>query len=209
MTHWIELGTALFVYVVVLIVPGPNMVIVYNYSVQKNATASVLSGVGYGIAATVLAILSYIGISALKDKIPHLEEIMFIVSGSLLIWFGCKIKIVTDLQNTDHKKQTKGISYLFSAFMLNISNPKAIALLTSIYGGILAAILPYEAVVFILFCFLLEVIWYYILWRIFSSDFIVGVSSKFISKITYISKTLLIVMGGYFLIHSMVALINL
>ncbi|MGU9962640.1 MAG: LysE family translocator [Candidatus Halichondribacter symbioticus] len=209
MTHWIELGTALFAYVIVLIVPGPNMVIVYNYSVQKNATASILSGLGYGITTAVLAILSYIGISALQDKIPHLEEIMFIVSGLLLIWFGCKIKIVTDLQKTDHKKPAKGISYLFSAFMLNIANPKTLGLLISIYGGILATILRYEAVVFILFCFLMEVSWYYILWRIFSSDFIVGISSKFIYKITYISKTLLIVMGGYFLIHSMVALINL
>ena len=201
--HWFELGTALFVYIIVLIVPGPNMLIVYNYSVQKKYTASVFSGFGYGLAATTLAALSYIGVSALEDKIIHFEEFMFIVSGSLLIWFGIRIKIIEDLNEGIHfHDDLNGVSYIVSAFMLNIFNPKAIALLTSIYGGVLLNISLFEAILFMIFCLILEIVWYYILYHIFSSNIMIGLSAKFISKITYASKTLLIAMGGYFLIHS-------
>ena len=210
MTHWIELGTALLVYIVVLIVPGPNMVIVYNYSVQKNSSASILSGFGYGAAATVLAVLSYLGVSALKDRFVYFEEVMFVISGSLLVWFGFQIKIIKELSDNFHKsKEASSVSYIFSAFMLNVSNPKAIALLTSIYGGVLSNINPYEAIVFILFCFLLEIVWYYMLSHIFSSNLVIDVSSKYIAKITYVSKMLLIMMGGYFLIYSITTVLNL
>lgn len=207
--HWIEFSTALFVYIIVLIVPGPNMVIVYNYSVQKKYSASVFSGVGYGIAATALAALSYFGVSALKDKFTYFEEIMFMISGSLLIWFGCKVKIISNLNNSYHMKEnTNNFSYVLSAFMLNISNPKAIALLSSIYGGLLFGISFFEAVLFACFCLMLEIFWYYMLYNIFSSRIMIGLSSKFILKITYLSKTLLIAMGGYFVIHSILVILT-
>ena len=201
--HCFELGTALFLYIIVLIVPGPNMLIVYNYSVQKKYTASVFSGFGYGLAATTLAALSYIGVSALEDKIIHFEEFMFILSGSLLIWFGIRIKIIENLNEfINFHDDLNKISYIASAFILNIFNPKAISLLTSIYGGILLNINIFEAILFMIFCLIIEIVWYYILYHIFSSNIMIGLSAKFISKITYASKILLIAMGGYFLIHS-------
>ena len=202
--HWLALSTALFVYIIVLIIPGPNMVIVYNYSIQKKYNASILSGVGYGFAATTLAALSYVGVSALKDKFVYFEEVMFMISGALLIWFGYKVKIIRDLNENFHKEKSDDIlSYILAAFMLNILNPKAIALLTSIYGGILAQISLFEAILFMCFCLMLEVVWYYILYHIFSSRIMIALSSRFISKITYLSKVLLIIMGGYFLLHSL------
>lgn len=207
--HWVELGAALFVYIIVLIVPGPNMVIVYNYSIQKKYNASVFSGVGYGIAVTVLATLSYFGMSALKDKFTYFEEIMFMISGTLLVWFGCRVKIINSLGSSHHTEEnTNNFSYILSAFMLNISNPKAIALLSSIYGGLLFGISFFEAALFACSCLILEIFWYYMLYNIFSSRIMIGLSSKFILKITYLSKTLLIAMGGYFVIHSILVILT-
>lgn len=206
--HEIEFITALFVYIVVLVVPGPNMVIIYNYSIQKNYNASILSGVGYGVAATVLATLSYFGVSTLKDRFIYFEEIMFLISGALLIWFGCKVKILNNLNSKYRMEETtSNFSYIFSAFMLNISNPKAIALLSSIYGSLLSNIDSFEAALFICFCLFFEIFWYYMLYNVFSSRIAIELSSKFILKITHLSRALLIAMGGYFLIRSVFAIL--
>ena len=92
--------------------------------------------------------------------------------------------------------------------MLNIFNPKAIALLTSVCDSVLLQTNLFEAILFMIFCLILEIIWYYILYYIFSSNIMIGLSAKFISKITYASKTLLIAMGGYFLIHSIFVILT-
>lgn len=169
--HWIELGTALFVYTIVLIVPGPDMVIVYNYSIQKKYNVSVFSGVGYGIAATVLAAFSYFGVSALKDKFTYFGEIMFMISDTLLVWFGCRIKTISSLGSSHQTEEnTNNFLYILSVFMLNISNPKVIALLSSIYGGFLFGISFFEAVLFACFCLILKIFWYYMLYNIFSAE---------------------------------------
>ena len=81
------------------------MVIVYNYSIQKKYNVSVFSGVGYGIAATVLAALSYFGVSTLKDKFTYFEEIMFMISDTLLVWFGCRIKTISSLDSSHHTEE--------------------------------------------------------------------------------------------------------
>ena len=207
--HWFELGTALFVYLIVLTVPGPVMVVVYNHSVQRKYNASILTGVGCGLAATTLAALSYVGVSAVKDKFVNFEEFMFIASGLLLIWFGLKVKIIKDLnESIPLQDDLNAMSYLASAFMLNLFNPKALALFTTIYGGVLLGISLFEAVLFMLFCLVLEIVWYYMLYHIFSSDVMIQLSGKFIAKITYTSKTLLLAMGGYFLLHSLFVIVT-
>lgn|GEM_PF-6843228 len=200
MTHWWELATALSIYAVVLIVPGPNMIVVFNLSMSHARKEAIVSGVGFGIAATCLAIASYVGIGTLKGHVPHLDQIMFLVSGVMLLWFGIRTGAPADLGLGDAGTPSRVPSQLMvfvSSFLLNISNPKALALLAGIYGGPLSVITYLEAAIFMTFCLAFEIVWYYFLTMVFASKLTVKFTVNLISKLMVAAKYLLIGFGVY------------
>ena len=208
MTHSWELATAIAVYIIVLIVPGPNMILVFNHALRRDREAGIVSGVGFGIAATILAILSYLGISSLHHVAFNLEAVMYAISGMLLLWFSFKLskEASTIRSSLGFAPPTTSIWTSFStAFLLNISNPKALALLTGIYGGPLASIELTEAVFFMVFCMLLEFLWYYLLIDLFLRFDPVKIGEKFYNRLSRITNFLLAALGA-FLIWQAVAL---
>ncbi|MGJ8626377.1 MAG: LysE family translocator [Sulfitobacter sp.] len=202
MIHYWELATALAVYTIVLIVPGPNMVLVFNHSLKGDRRAGVVSGLGFGLAATVLALASYLGLASLRSFDFNLDGIMYAISGSILIWFSYKLSIGSSEISADMgarpARTTDGTNFS-AAFLLNISNPKALALLTGIYGGPLASITTTEAAFFIIFCMILEFVWYYFLVALFVRLGASKLSQKFIKRLSLITNCLLGAAGAYLL----------
>jgi threonine/homoserine/homoserine lactone efflux protein len=176
---------------------------VFNYAVQGQARATILSGAGFALGATILAVASFLGVAAIKDRVSHIEDVMLMVSGTLLIWFAYKLHITETLNGLKRRPDHSGGRYLTAACMLNLANPKAIALLTSIYGGVLANIHLHEVIAFMVACLLLEIIFYTILFTLFSSKLVVGMSGLFLPKIAIASRIILFCMGAFFIVNSM------
>ena len=187
------------------------MVVVFNHCLQRDREAGIISGVGFGLAATVLALVSYLGLSSLRNVVPNLDALMFAISGSILIWFGCKIsvRVTTDLNSAQPASQKSSLmAAFFAAFMLNISNPKALALLTGIYGGPLAQITATEAGFFIFFCMVFEFVWYYVLVTLFFNFNLTSLSPTFTYRLSILTKILLCGVGIYLLVQAMIGFVR-
>lgn len=137
----IEFGTAfctaLIVWLAALIAPGPDFAATVHASVSgsRRAGLGVAAGVTVGIAAWATA--SLFGLHAVLDTFAGLATVVRLAGASYLAYLGCRLLWAAWRGGAEHAAPLapQSTSSAFHRGLLtNLSNPKALALFSSLFA---------------------------------------------------------------------------
>ncbi|WP_412029168.1 LysE family transporter [Deinococcus yunweiensis] len=127
-------------HVVVLVVPGPDVLLVSQTALSRTRRAALLAGLGVVLGIAVWASLALLGIGLLFEAFPWISGAVRVAGGAYLLWMGMtlwrsslKPGEASDLETTP----TSDLGALWRGFLTNISNPKAAVFFGSVFSGVL------------------------------------------------------------------------
>ena len=85
---WSAFATFLSIYVVAILSPGPNFVLVTNTAIGESRRAGLLTALGVAIGSLLFALAGLGGLLVLVHSLPHFAVIMRFAGGSYLVWLG-------------------------------------------------------------------------------------------------------------------------
>lgn len=153
-------------FVVVSIVPamspGPAILMAMNNTLQYGPRATLFSALGNSLGLMVLGIAISLGLGSLMVSSAVLFTVIKLVGAAYLLYLGLKVWRDKAAFNTDqHSVRTKSITRLvLEAFLLCVTNPKAIVILAVLLPPFLQAemaLMPQVlilSVTFALMCYL-------------------------------------------------------
>lgn len=161
----------LAVYVVVLVTPGPNLLVVTELAARGDKTSAVFTGIGFGVGATLLAVATVSGLASLVIVAPTVKTAMTIVAASVLVWFGIgalrsagKAGAASVLDGAGPELAVPPTGRPWRAFargvVFNLCNPKALAFFIGIYGGPMMQVPLTVLALVLVICLVMEVVWY-------------------------------------------------
>lgn len=168
----------LVVYVVVLVTPGPNLVVVTELAARGEGAAALFTGIGFGFGATLLALATASGLASLVLVAPAVKTALTLVAAGVLVWFGVlalrgagKAPALDARDPGPVSRPTRGGA--FAAFargcVFNLANPKALAFFVGVYGGPMSQAPVGVLVAVLALCLAMETIWYASVARLFSA----------------------------------------
>ncbi|KUM27771.1 lysine transporter LysE [Mesorhizobium loti] len=169
-----SLAILIGVFILSLISPGPNFIIVTSTSMSVSRVAGLFAGLGLALASLTWALLTMAGLGLVIAHFEWLHTVIQVVGALYLIWLGVKmilgagasIKVgaATAVRRRDAMRR---------AFIVSFTNPKSFAF----YGSIFALVIPTRApfwfyAVIAAVCFSLSMIWYCGLGLFFSNPLV-------------------------------------
>jgi len=158
--------TAALIYILAVMSPGPNFLLVSRYS----ASSSVLSGIGATVGICLVGLTfstsSVLGLAILLVKFPGLGRVMTIAGALYLLYIAFQLARSALRSSTGSGAgpvALKGsfVDALRTGVATNVTNLKTIAFMVSIFAGFLATPrMPWEKVTVIAICSTLEFSWY-------------------------------------------------
>ncbi len=126
-------------------VPGPNMLLVVRSAIYDRKLGLVAAA-GIWPAGIAWAVLAMFGVNAVLTKIPQLTNVMYLLCGCYLAWFGITLfrKSFGAAQSiTIGSTQTLSARQVFiSGLIASATNPKGIAYWMSIFAATHATAMP-------------------------------------------------------------------
>lgn len=168
----------LAVYVVVLVTPGPNLVVVTELAARGDEVGALFTGVGFGVGATILALATVSGLASLVLVAPAVKTVLTLVAAGVLIWFGISAwrSARREAPDATVERGTPGIAVgrrpavaFFRGLAFNLTNPKALAFFVGVYGGPMTQAPTTVLVLVLVVCLAMEVVWYAGVTRLFST----------------------------------------
>ncbi|WP_245495720.1 LysE family translocator [Rhizobium ruizarguesonis] len=153
-----SLALLVSVYIVSLVSPGPNFIIVTNTSMTVSRAAGLFAGRGLAIASLTWAIMAMAGLGFLLTHFDWLHITLQVVGALYLIWLGLKmIRGAAKPLKTTGPTEVTWRSAMRRAYVVSMTNPKSVAF----FGSIFALVIPAHApvglyCVIALTCFLLS-----------------------------------------------------
>lgn len=126
-------------FVVGLISPGPDLVLVTALSLNKGLRAAVLAALGIATGVGLWVFAAAAGLSTVIAEAPALWDGIRYVGGGVLIYMGSK-SISACIRNTSEGEQqnseapasVKGVAPFLLGLMTNLANPKAAVVLVGL-----------------------------------------------------------------------------
>jgi len=166
------------VYVMIVISPGPNFVLVIRYSLRGYIRGAIGLVLGFALGATINACLAMFGVGAIVVAVPVFGLLVSILGGGFLTYLGF-IAILSAVrerrfgravEGTADDKIPQGVDCtlvtdrLFSGaqrgIIVNLLNPKGIIFFIGLYAPLIAGSeLPTKLSVLVV-GFSIEIIWY-------------------------------------------------
>ncbi|WP_349371148.1 LysE family translocator [Salinarimonas sp.] len=118
--------------------PGPNFIIVSNYSISRSRRYGLLAVCGILAASATWALMAALGLGVLLATHPHVYAAMQYASAAYLIWLGGKILLGAVRKNcgkpaaTDLDRLTAWEA-VRAGFLTNMTNPKSVAYYSSLF----------------------------------------------------------------------------
>ncbi len=145
--------------------PGPSFLVVAQNSLSKSRLHGLLSSVGTGLGAAVFALLAALGVTALLDQTPAAYFAFRVIGGLYLLWLAYLIWRGATQPLLHNDQQSAGYSGLFGSlvkgFVVQISNPKTIFIIASIFSALMPAQPPVNTAVYVaLIAFVVDFGWY-------------------------------------------------
>ncbi len=128
---------------IVTVIPGPNIFLIINESIQKSMKAGLMAALGVTMGMLPLFCLSLAGISTLLVKWTWLFEIIRFSGMGYLIYLGGSI-IWTAMQQTKtepNKTGSDGNPFL-RGFLISVTNPKGLVFAGAFFPQFLNTSLP-------------------------------------------------------------------
>lgn len=137
-----QLLTIAGVLLLAVISPGPNFAIVTSTAMRGSRRAGILASLGLVAAAAAWAALALAGIGIVLTQVPWIYEGVRIVGALYLVWLGVRMFLgVRQPMPSADVSGIDGAVAFRNAFLVGMTNPKAIAF----YGSIFSVMVPAHA----------------------------------------------------------------
>ncbi|MFN4250967.1 LysE family transporter [Deinococcus sp.] len=125
---------------VVLIVPGPDVLLVSQTALARTRRAALLAGLGVVLGISVWASLALLGIGLLFEAFPWVHGVIRVAGGLYLLWMGYSLwrssaRHAPELAPV--QAPLSDLAALRAGFLTNIANPKAAVFFGSVFSGVL------------------------------------------------------------------------
>ncbi|MDD3029264.1 MAG: LysE family transporter [Alphaproteobacteria bacterium] len=144
MIDFSALAQVLVVFLPAMVSPGPDFLAVSSIAVARGRAEGIKAGAGIASACAIHTGLCLLGLAAIFAANPHLALGVEFVGGLYLVWVGLHIwkaslasKGSPAAPSAPKAKKTYGSNSFLAAFVVGVSNPKALAFFSSIFVGAL------------------------------------------------------------------------
>lgn len=141
MQEMIVLGSLATIFMVLIISPGPNFLVITQITVTESRAHGIVAGLGVATGSVLWAILAACGLGLLFSRVPGLQPALQLAGGCYLLYIGQKIWRAAanalgrrSIDGSDCA--TLGQAYRYG-LMTNLTNPKALAFYTSVFTSLL------------------------------------------------------------------------
>jgi RhtB (resistance to homoserine/threonine) family protein len=133
------------VYVMVLVSPGPNFLVVTQSAISESRRHALYTGFGIACGSALLATLAATGMGLLLAQFAWLHRATQLLGGAYLIYVGVKIwrsaKQPLPEKLALEQRRSYGAAFRYGA-MTNLTNPKAMVFFTTIFATLVGPGLP-------------------------------------------------------------------
>ncbi|WP_337192995.1 LysE family transporter [Deinococcus xianganensis] len=130
------------IHTVVLVIPGPDVLLVSQTALARTRRAALLAGLGVVLGIACWAALALLGIGLLFQAFPWIHGAVKVAGGAYLLWMGVNLwrsSARPDAQAAPIEAPLSDLAALRAGFLTNISNPKAAVFFGSVFSGVLGA----------------------------------------------------------------------
>ncbi|GGR46459.1 threonine export protein RhtC [Deinococcus seoulensis] len=130
------------IHAVVLVIPGPDVLLVSQTALARTRRAALLAGLGVVLGIACWAALALLGIGLLFQAFPWIHGVVKVAGGAYLLWMGVGLwRSSTQPGGEAAPVQAPlgDLAALRAGFLTNISNPKAAVFFGSVFSGLLGA----------------------------------------------------------------------
>lgn len=128
---------------IVTIIPGPNILLIVNESVQKKTRNGLIASLGVTVGMITLFSVSLAGISALLIKWTWLFNLVRILGMGYLIYLGLTILVSATKIHPANAASASAIGNSFlRGFLISITNPKGLVFAGAFFPQFLDNALP-------------------------------------------------------------------
>ena len=171
----LELLPIAVVFFVVLVVPGPDFLIV-THAALSGRQNGLFAGLGVATAILVWAASTKLGLTLLFERFAWLYGSLKLLGAAYLIYLGVQTWRAASQSHAALEREALQISPLAAwkqGFLTNISNPKAVVFFGSIFTALVPSHLPaWGIAIAVLVPPLLAVLWFTLVAFLFSTGVI-------------------------------------
>ena len=166
--------TTLGLYAGLVLSPGPGFALITRMAMSGAPRTAYAAAAGFAVAATFYAVLTMAGLAVLIAKVGWLAIAIQVAGGCYLIWFGVSAWLSGAREPADSEHNPALDPGLWRGFriglLVDLSNPKGIAFFLSLYSvAIPPGTADWAKIAILIGGFMLEVIWYSLVARLFAS----------------------------------------
>ncbi|MFT2112730.1 LysE family translocator [Marinomonas sp. 2405UD68-3] len=157
--------SAALIYILAVMSPGPNFILVSRGSVSNSVSSGIGSTVGICLVGLLFSISCVSGLALLLDRFPIVGLVATILGAIYLLYIAyslLKSKPEDSIdENKNNSQELNFIASIKAGIFTNIGNMKTIAFMISIFSGFLSVPRGLdEKILVILLCSSLEFLWY-------------------------------------------------
>ncbi|GGK85891.1 LysE family transporter [Deinococcus radiotolerans] len=130
------------IHTVVLVIPGPDVLLVSQTALARTRRSALLAGLGVVLGIACWAALALLGIGLLFQAFPWIHGVVKVAGGAYLLWMGLNLwrsSTQKPAEAAPIQAPLSDLAALRAGFLTNISNPKAAVFFGSVFSGVLGA----------------------------------------------------------------------
>ncbi|MCD5994110.1 LysE family transporter [Pseudomonas sp. CDFA 602] len=133
-------------FIVLIISPGPNFLVITQLSFSQSRQQGICAGLGVASGSIIWALLAATGLGLMFQQLPWLQPALQLLGGAYLTWLGTKSLRNAGSQPKPRDIGALGIGSLSRAYrfglLTNLTNPKALAFYTSVFTTVTTPGMP-------------------------------------------------------------------
>lgn len=131
-------------HLVVLVVPGPDVLLVSRAALARSRRAALFAGLGVCLGIACWAGLALLGINFLFAQFPWIHGVIKVAGGLYLLWMGLNLWRSAGHGEAEAGTEAPAVARsdwanLRAGFLTNIANPKAAVFFGSVFSSVLGA----------------------------------------------------------------------
>ncbi|NMH67045.1 LysE family translocator [Shewanella salipaludis] len=199
MVEWNSVLVVFYIYIVGVVIPGPNFVAVTHTAISSSRKHALALVAGIVLVNLFWAASALLGLGTVFKLFPWVALGAKFLGAVYLIWFGFKlIKSANIVQeNLSSKSMHNSVMSSFrSGIVVNIVNPKSIAFYAAVFSAAAPSSVNISTLIAMLGVVLaIATIWYGSVALLLSSPTVSNAFNKFKAKFNYLCGTTIVVLG--------------
>jgi len=168
----LTLATLAGIYLMVLMSPGPNFLVITQSAISESRPHAIHTALGVAAGSAFLALLAATGMGLLLSQFSWLHRVVQVLGGAYLLYIGVKIwrqaRQPAPVQLPPERRRSLGAAFRYGA-LTNLTNPKAMVFFTTIFATLVGPDLPvWVKLASVVLILTLSVAWHLTLATVFS-----------------------------------------